>query len=28
MALEYDQHMSVSYHRVPKGGVEIAAPAR
>ena len=23
MALEYDQHMSVSYHRVPKGGVEI-----
>jgi sporulation protein YlmC with PRC-barrel domain len=23
MAINYDQHVSVSYHRVPKGGVEI-----
>ncbi|MGO9753503.1 MAG: hypothetical protein ACLP8S_33380 [Solirubrobacteraceae bacterium] len=23
MAMEYDQHVVVSYHRVPKGGVEI-----
>ena len=23
MALEYDQHVGVNYHRIPKGGVEI-----
>jgi sporulation protein YlmC with PRC-barrel domain len=23
MAMDYDQHVAVSYHRVPKGGVEI-----